>query len=386
MIIVFLFIGLNSCNLKENNHRMMKSENKKCRDISSVPISNDNKSSIEFSFKINNYKPWKILAAVFLGLINQGNASDKGLIGYFDGDCPDGWEKYDSLIGRVAVGAGNYIGAAEDGRTEAIIYSAGNIGGEVLHTITESETKSHFHYEFASSDSSDGTLGSWNGGSSYNLAPRDEARSEVYNSIYAYILVASTREANKGGSSSYGGDQPHNNMPPYLVLNPCINIQENIYASQENLSLVQANFRSLKSEINQSKNIFQSNITSINSALNNKENEIQSLKSEIEELKQMLNNTNSVLLQSTSFGDDGNDEVIFALIGTLAGVSFIVSLSSCIWLYLKYKNKYINKNHDNEVEVYSIEPKNSSSDNKTKTNTKYSPIQTSPNNPTDDDM
>eukprot|EP01084_Bolivina_argentea_P071915 130645_1 len=163
-------------------------------------------------------------ALLFCSLLKEHHGSNVGLIGYFDGDCPDGWEEYIDLRGRFALGAGYYAAVSEDGRTETSFYSEGDKGGEIKHAITESETKSHFHYEFADSNMNDGTTirwddGPWNLG--FDYAVRDEARSDVFNNIYGYIMVASTKEANKGKSSSFGADGAHNNMPPYLVLTPC---------------------------------------------------------------------------------------------------------------------------------------------------------------------
>eukprot|EP01083_Nonionella_stella_P093744 262824_1 len=140
-----------------------------------------------------------------LSLYDQFHASNVGLIGYFDGDCAEGWEEYSDLRGRFILGAGLYVWFSENGRTETKFYSKGDHGGEINHTMTESETKSHSHYEFASSALSEPYR-------TYDVnkyAPRSTAPRDTFNNFDAYIIAGSTREADIFRSSSFGNDDPY---------------------------------------------------------------------------------------------------------------------------------------------------------------------------------
>lgn len=85
------------------------------------------------------------------------------------------WEQ---LQNRFLLGAGS-------------LYSAGSTGGEATHKLTINEMPSHSHQTyFRYSDGAGG--GNWN-----------------------YFDPGSNYAAN---TTSVGGSQPHNNMPPYLVV------------------------------------------------------------------------------------------------------------------------------------------------------------------------
>ena len=73
-------------------------------------------------------------------------------------------------------------------------YTAGNTGGEAEHTLTEDEMPNHSHklniYVNATGGSSGG----------------------------GQVSFANTRSGTNYNAIALGGDQPHNNMPPYLVV------------------------------------------------------------------------------------------------------------------------------------------------------------------------
>lgn len=74
-------------------------------------------------------------------------------------------------------------------------FALGQTGGEATHTLTVDETPNHNH----------GILVEGQGGSSnYALRVLPTGAGGGFNASY---------------SSSAGGNQPHNNMPPYLVVN-----------------------------------------------------------------------------------------------------------------------------------------------------------------------
>jgi len=101
--------------------------------------------------------------------------------------CPLGWEEFKSAAGRVIVGEGVGMGLTERRyRTE---------GGEERHQLTVAELPSHVH---------GGNVGT--GGSSFENH-QDNKR------------MPSTEW--KAATDAAGGNAPHENMQPFLVLKLC---------------------------------------------------------------------------------------------------------------------------------------------------------------------
>lgn len=88
---------------------------------------------------------------------------------------------------RVPVGAG-------------VDYELGEVGGEETHTLTVAEMPSHLHSWKGVNTGSDTTSGS------YNIA------------LFGIDSADAYQAQGKGGQPA-GGDQPHNNMQPYTVVN-----------------------------------------------------------------------------------------------------------------------------------------------------------------------
>jgi microcystin-dependent protein len=82
----------------------------------------------------------------------------------------------------------------------------GEMSGEVNHTLISSEIPSHIHT----------MLGAGNTGKS--ATPVNSYPAAFRSSLYA----TSANTLLGAGSSPNAGGQPHNNMPPYLVLSLCI--------------------------------------------------------------------------------------------------------------------------------------------------------------------
>ena len=119
------------------------------------------------------------------------------------------------LRGRTIIGANDMGGEQSD--ILAIHQAAiGQIGGEEMHQLTEAEMPSHSH-DFPKST-----------GSSNNIGPS----GGVYSS---------------GGweTNSAGGDQPHNNMQPYLALNYIMKVQ----AAEDVLEMVMAEMESIANDL-----------------------------------------------------------------------------------------------------------------------------------------
>ena len=92
----------------------------------------------------------------------------------------------------------------------------GEIAGEQTHTLNISELPQHTHPVIASSNAAD--QGSPQG--NYWAVESSNAYSGAYDNSMAPQALSFT-----------GGSQPHNNMPPYLVLSFCIALQ-GIFPSQ----------------------------------------------------------------------------------------------------------------------------------------------------------
>lgn len=72
----------------------------------------------------------------FIVLPMMTSGQPAGTIAYFNQSCPDGWNEYQGLAGRVPVGAGSF---------EDVTFSLGQTGGEQVHVLTVAEMPSHNH-------------------------------------------------------------------------------------------------------------------------------------------------------------------------------------------------------------------------------------------------
>jgi len=125
-------------------------------------------------------------------------AAPAGAVMAFDlNECPQGWEPFQKVAGRVIVGGGIELGS---GLTERKYKEA---GGEENHKLLIDEMPSHNHYngEFKYLLASNG---SW----TINGSGQDDSSGEPNLAHQAQIQSA-------------GGDRPHNNMQPYYTLNYC---------------------------------------------------------------------------------------------------------------------------------------------------------------------
>ena len=101
------------------------------------------------------------------------------------------WEQYGS--GKVLVGVGTVTDSAKTTKT----FTAGEVGGEINHTLTVNEIPAHDHEQFVTTDSN----GNINGRADYN---KDATNNNKY-----------TQGIRTG---STGGGQAHNNLQPYVVV------------------------------------------------------------------------------------------------------------------------------------------------------------------------
>lgn len=137
------------------------------------------------------------------GRIGDLEKDMSGTIAYFELDsCPRGWKDYTGLDGRVARSAGTYSGIALDGREETVTIAVGQTGGENENKLTVGTMPYHNHV--------DGT---------YVYALKSDCGWTV--NIGTDDTCGEPNIQAMGQISGQGGDQPHNNWPPYLVLKAC---------------------------------------------------------------------------------------------------------------------------------------------------------------------
>ncbi|ANM04660.1 microcystin-dependent protein [Rhizobium phaseoli] len=111
--------------------------------------------------------------------------------------CPQGWEPFQKLAGRVVIGAGLEPGSSLSPRKYQ------DSGGEEMHKLSVAELPSHNHangqfkYMLTSN-------GSW----TIAASGQDDSSGEP-------------NLAHMGEIQPLGGDQPHNNMQPYYTLTFC---------------------------------------------------------------------------------------------------------------------------------------------------------------------
>ena len=95
------------------------------------------------------------------------------------------------------------------------LHDLGETGGSETVTLLESEIPAHSHSKVASTE--DGVQGS--------LTPGITLATSVGGALYQSNTNANLVSMNPASLSPAGGDQPHNNLQPYLTLYFCIALQ-----------------------------------------------------------------------------------------------------------------------------------------------------------------
>ena len=126
-----------------------------------------------------------------------------------------------SLLGTTFGGNGQTTFALPNlqGRAQTHVgngMTLGQTGGEQSHTLSIAEMPQHTHTAQASSNNGD------------NVAPAGLVLGSVGNQYTGFGNVVSL---DPGTVANQGGNQPHQNMQPYLTLNFCVALQ-GIFPSQ----------------------------------------------------------------------------------------------------------------------------------------------------------
>nr|DAP13710.1 MAG TPA: Baseplate structural protein [Caudoviricetes sp.] len=129
-------------------------------------------------------------------LKKQKQAIPVGLIAIWGkpaNQIPEGWREYTDLRGRMPVGLDPYYHKTNDDAQDYQLNSLLKQGGERSHKLTVAEMPSHNH----------------------QLPYRETQDDQGFGSDSNEFSIG---EAHKRTTTNTGGDQPHNNMPPYHVV------------------------------------------------------------------------------------------------------------------------------------------------------------------------
>ena len=141
------------------------------------------------------------------------------------------------LRARVPVGIGTNIDAngvsAEFvlGQTNATVDGSPLSGGEYQHTLTDGESPSHTHLISTTGSTNTGALSSTNTVEiTYNY--KESGSTMPSNPNFEYILHGATDAPDAGLTSSFGNDEAHNVIQPFIALNYIIKAQGSTIVTQ----------------------------------------------------------------------------------------------------------------------------------------------------------
>jgi microcystin-dependent protein len=110
------------------------------------------------------------------------------------------------LRGRVAINQGQGPGLSN--------YTIGDMSGEESHTLTINETPAHTHL-----------LNATNAGGNQQTPQNTFIATDAAGNTAGFGAGPANVTMNPASLSISGGNQPHNNLPPYLTVNYCIALQ-----------------------------------------------------------------------------------------------------------------------------------------------------------------
>ena len=125
------------------------------------------------------------------------------VVAFAGGSCPSGWSEFTSVRGRAIIGTNPTAGGGLSART------LGQTGGEETHQLTLNELPSHNHAGASTDPVGVANALFYTGGA-------------VAGSNWGALASNTGTRWGAGGLASAGGDQPHNNMSPFISLLYCI--------------------------------------------------------------------------------------------------------------------------------------------------------------------
>lgn len=140
-------------------------------------------------------------------VLSQPNADfpvPSGAVIAFDKNCPLGWEPFQLLAGRIPLGAGK--GNKDEGSSLLTPRNIGESGGTEKHQLTWAQMPKHHH---RGDRVPWGTL-RWKWGGVGEYWAHNEGKDGKGKKVYE-----------KYNTEPAGGNEPHNNMPPYYVMQYC---------------------------------------------------------------------------------------------------------------------------------------------------------------------
>ena len=207
---------------------------------------------------------------------------DNGLIGYFNGNCPEEWTDYLDGQHRFIFGAGGN-------------YSVGSKGGEFTHTLNEDELPKHSHKMFAN-----GPAEKIISGEEYALdgASYGGTNTKLGNVNYEYQIQGTNTYPNLGRTGDYGNGKAYNIMPPYLTLRICVRLKDkkfNLTEIEKKLEKNETKVAFLEKKI---KDLEKIGIINENEIKKLKEQEFKILKKNFDLQKKFIENNLTQLHQS----------------------------------------------------------------------------------------
>jgi microcystin-dependent protein len=132
-----------------------------------------------------------------------------------------------SLIGTTYGGNGTTTFALPDLRGRSPLddgagYTLGQYAGQEAHTLSQAELPTHTH-AVATEATVRGVAGNGNSPDPTGRRWAGLRRDAAYSTATADIALSTTAVTSTSAGS--GGSQPHNNLPPYLVINFVIALQ-----------------------------------------------------------------------------------------------------------------------------------------------------------------
>ena len=143
-----------------------------------------------------------------LGRVPEVIVPSNAVLSFDQSTCPQGWQKFEESAGRMIIGSGS--------GQNLTTRSYRSVGGKEQHKLTVEEIPQHNHPAGslkAASNEPHLHESSWG-------AQRDDNRpGTLFN--FPDLNYGQHTHPIEGTSGQTGGEQPHDNMPPFITLTMC---------------------------------------------------------------------------------------------------------------------------------------------------------------------